>query len=210
MARKPLSRDNSAIVLIDHAIGFSNLIRSHTPEEHINGTVALAKIAKIFEMPLVVTNGYYGAPSGPLYPELAVILGDHPVISRSQGYDAFYDDHFSAAIEATGRRRLIMAGLQTDVCVAQTALTALDRGHEVYLVVDASAATSRESHDTAVLRLVQAGVIPVGWLAIGAELQCSWTEEATAPGFDKMIYEHLGPWSHQNGLLGDARKYAAK
>ncbi|RBQ15880.1 isochorismatase [Spongiactinospora rosea] len=208
MARVPLAPDNSAIVLIDHAIGFYDLIRSHTREEHINGTVALAKIAKIFGLPLVVTNGHDDAPSGPLFPELAVVLGDHPVISRSEGYDAFYDDDFAAAIEATGRRRLIMAGLQTDVCLAQTALTALDRGYEVYLVVDASAAATRESHDTAVLRLIQAGVIPMGWLAVAAELQHSWTEEAT--GFVKMIHEHLGPWSHKNGLLTDLSRYAAK
>ncbi|MGH3588515.1 MAG: isochorismatase family protein, partial [Pseudonocardia sp.] len=169
MTRTPLSPDNSAIVLIDHAIGFSNLIGSHTPEENVSGAVALAKIAKVFDMPLVVTNGFDDAPSGPLYPELADVLGDHPVIRRRDGFDAFYDEDFAAAIETTGRRRLIMAGVQTDVCLVQTALTAIDRGHEVYVVVDASAATTKETHDTAVLRLIQAGAIPTNWLAIGSE-----------------------------------------
>ncbi|TDD19319.1 isochorismatase family protein [Nonomuraea diastatica] len=209
MARTPLSPDNSAIVLIDHAIGFSNLIGSHTLEENISGAVALAKVAKVFDMPLVVTNGYDDAPSGPLYPELAEVLGDHPVIHRHEGFDAFYDENFAAAIEATGRRRLIMAGVQTDVCLALTALTALDRGHEVYAVVDASAATTKETHDTAVLRLVQAGVVPANWLAIGSELQRSWTEQKTAPGFAKVIYEHLSSWRHQNTLTTNARKHAA-
>jgi nicotinamidase-related amidase len=210
MARTPLSPDNSAIVLIDHAIGFSNLIGSHTLEENVNGAVALAKIAKVFDMPLVVTNGYDDAPSGPLYPELADVLGDHPVIHRHEGFDAFYDETFAAAVEATGRRRLIMAGVQTDVCLAQTALTALDRGYEVYAVVDASAATTKETHDTAVQRLIQAGVIPTNWLAIGSELQRSWTEQGTAPGFAKVIYEHLSSWRHQNALTTNVREHAAK
>ncbi|MUN41142.1 isochorismatase family protein [Actinomadura litoris] len=209
MARTPLSPDNSAIVLVDHAIGFSNLIGSHTVEEVVSGTVALAKIAKVFDMPLVVTNGLDEAPSGPLFPELAEVLGDHPVVRRREGFDAFLDEDFAAAIEATGRRRLIMAGVQTDVCLALTALTALDRGHEVYAVVDASAATTRETHDTAVLRLVQAGVVPVNWLAVGSELQRTWTDERTASGFAQVIFEHLGSWRHHHALTANAHEPAA-
>lgn len=90
--------------------------RSHTLEEHVNGTVALAKIAKVFDVPLVVTNGYDEDATGPLYPELAEVLGDHPVVRREAWFDAFHDENFAAAIEATGRQRLIMAGVQTDVC----------------------------------------------------------------------------------------------
>ncbi|MDP4510286.1 MULTISPECIES: isochorismatase family protein [Nonomuraea] len=210
MARTPLAPENSAIVLIDHEVGFSNLIRSHTLEETIDGAVALAQIAKAFDMPLVVTAGYDDSPAGPLYPEVAEALGDTPVHHRTEGFDAFYDKGFSAAIEATGRKRLIMAGIQTDVCLAQTALTALDRGYEVYGVMDASAATTRETHDLAVLRLIQAGVIPTNWLAIGSELQRSWTEEKTAPGFAKVIYEHLRSWRHQNALTTNVREFADK
>ncbi|WP_242910814.1 isochorismatase family protein [Actinomadura terrae] len=210
MARTPLSPDNSAIVLIDHAVGFANLIGPKTVEENVSGAVALAKIAKVFDVPMVVTNGYDDAPSGPLYPELAEVLGDHPVVHRSEGFDAFYDERFAAAIEATGRRKLIMAGIQTDVCLAFTALTALDRGHEVYAVVDASAATTKETHDTAIMRLVQAGVVPVNWLAVGSELQRSWTEEKTAPGFAKVIFEHLGSWRHQHAYTDSIREHATK
>ncbi|MGH3585018.1 MAG: isochorismatase family protein [Pseudonocardia sp.] len=209
MARTPLSADNSAIVLIDHEIGFSNLIGSHTIEENINGAVALAKIAKVFGTPLVVTAGREESPAGPLYPQLREVLEDHPVIERDEGFDAFYDENFAAAIEATGRRRLIMAGVQTDVCLALTALTAVDRGYEVYAVVDASAATTKETHDYALTRLVQAGVIPVNWLAVGSELQRAWTEQETAPDFAKVIYDHLPSWGHQNALTTSVRKHAA-
>ncbi|GAA5077879.1 nicotinamidase-related amidase [Thermocatellispora tengchongensis] len=208
MARTPLSADNAAIVLIDHAIGFSNLIGSHTIEENLNGTLALAKIAKVFGTPLVVTNGSDDGPAGPLYPELQDVLGDHPVIVRPPVFDAFDDENFAAAVEASGRRRLIMAGIQTDVCLALTALTAVDRGYEVYAVVDASAATTKETHDTAVMRLVQAGVIPVNWLAVGSELLGGWTRDPNAAtGFGEVIYQHLRSWRHQNALTTNVRKH---
>lgn len=209
MTRTPLTPDNSAIVLLDHAIGFSNLVESHRLDELVSGAVAMAKIAKLFDMPLVVENGYDDSPAGPLFPELTEVLGDHPVLRRREGFDAFYDEEFAAAIEATGRRRLIMAGVQTDVCLALTSLTALDRGYEVYVVVDASAATTRETHDTAVQRLIQAGAVPTNWLAVGSELQRSWTEEATAPGFARIILDHLRPWKHQNALTANVRQHAA-
>jgi len=210
MTRTPLSADNAAVVLIDHAIGFSPLIGSRPIEETVSGAVALAKIAKLFGAPLVATNGRDEAPSGPLYPELQEALGDHPVIARDEGFDAFYDENFAAAIEATERRRLIMAGVQTDVCLTQTALTAIDRGYEVYVVVDASAAPNKEIHDTAVMRLVQAGAIPTNWLAIGSELQRSWTEQETAPGFAKLLYEQLTSWGHLHALAENVQKFAAK
>ncbi len=103
-----------------------------------------------------------------------------------------------------------MAGIQTDVCLALTALTALDRGHAVYTVVDASAATTKETHDTAVQRLIQAGAIPTNWLAVGSELQRSWTEQRTAPAFAQVIYEQLSSWRHQNALTTNVRANAAK
>jgi nicotinamidase-related amidase len=209
MARVPLSADNSAIVLVDHAVGFSNLTRSHPIEETLNGAIALAKIAKVFGTPLVVTNGPDDSPAGPLYPELLAVLGDHPVIKRDPVFDAFEDEDFTTAVESTGRRRLIVAGIQTDVCVALTVLTAIDRGYEVYVVVDASAATTKETHDTAVMRLVQAGAIPVNWLAVGSELLGGWTNGQIAPAFGEVIFEHLTSWKHQNALAANIRKHAA-
>jgi nicotinamidase-related amidase len=210
MARTPLSSDNSAIVLIDHVVGFSNLIGSHTIEEHLNGTLALAEIAKIFDTPLVVTTTDDDTPAGPLYPELLDILGDHPVNRRPQVFDAFADEEFASAIAATGRSRLIMAGIQTDICVALTVLTAIDLGYEVYVVVDASAATTKETHDTAVMRLVQAGAIPVNWLAVGSELLGGWTQGSkAAAAFGEVIYRRLPGWKHQSALAANVRRHAA-
>lgn len=209
MSHAPLSAADSAIVLIDHSVGFSNLIGSHTIQENLDGALALAEIATIFGTPLVVTNGPDDGPAGPLYPELLDVLGDHPVINRPPTFDAFDDEAFTAAVEATGRRRLIVAGIQTDVCVALTALTAIDRGYEVYLVVDASAATTKETHDAAVMRLVQAGAIPVNWLAVGSELLGGWTDDEPSSAFGKVIHERLASWRHQNALTAGVRQNAA-
>lgn len=171
MNLEPLSPDNSAVVLVDYAIGFANLLRSHELREHITNTVGLAKTAKLYGAPLVVTNGESSKPSGPLYPELLAAIGDQPVIERKTAFNSFLDPAFAAAVEATGRHRLIIGGIATDGCVLQTALGALRAGYEVSVVVDASASTSKEAHDMAVQRMIMSGVRPVTWWSLAAEFQ---------------------------------------
>jgi isochorismate hydrolase len=158
----------------------------------------------------LVTAGFDESPAGPLYPELAAALGDTPVHHRVDGFDAFFDEGFATAIEATGRKKLVMAGIQTDVCLALTALTALNKGYEVYVVVDASAATTKETHDYALQRLIQAGAVPINWLAVGSELLRSWTEEKYAAGFAKVIFDHLPSWRHSNAHTTSVREFAEK
>lgn len=210
MTYTPLTPDNSAIVLIDHEVGFSGLIGSHSIEENVNGAVALAKVAQVFDSPLIVTAARETDPAGPLYPELQKVLGDHPVIHRPPMFDPFDHEPFAEAVEATGRKKLIMAGIQTDVCVAFPALTAINKGYEVYLVVDASAATTKETHDAAVMRLVQAGAIPVNWLAVAAELLRGWVDQPLAPAIGEIIYKHLPAWGHLGLLNANVAKHAAK
>jgi nicotinamidase-related amidase len=167
----PLSPDNSTVVLVDHAIGFANLLRSHDLREHVNNVVGLAKTAKLYGAPLVVTNGEASKPSGPLYPELLAAIGDQKVIERKTAFNSFLDADFAAAVKATGNNRLVIAGIATDGCVLQTALGALREGYEVYVVADATASTSREAHDMAIQRMVMAGVVPVTWWSLAAEYQ---------------------------------------
>ncbi|MET8998633.1 isochorismatase family protein [Amycolatopsis sp. NPDC004169] len=171
MNLEPLSPDNATVVLVDYAVGFANLLRSHDLREHVNNVVGLAKTAKLYGAGLVVTNGEPAKPSGPLYPELLAALGDQPVIERATAFDSFLDPAFRAAVEATGRRRLLIGGIATDGCVLQTALGALRAGYETYVVADATASTSKEAHDTAIQRMVLSGVVPVTWWSIAAEFQ---------------------------------------
>ncbi|WP_030908049.1 isochorismatase family protein [Streptomyces sp. NRRL F-5126] len=210
MSTTPLTRENSAVVLIDHEVGFSNLVGSHRLAETIGNTVALARTAQVFGLPLVVTAARESDPAGPLYPELKEVLGDHHVIHRAPVFDAFDNEEFAAAIEAAGREKLVMAGIQTDVCLAFTALTALNRGYEVYVVVDASGATTKETHDTAVMRLVQAGAVPVNWLAAASELLRGWVDQPLAPAIGEIVYDNLPPWHHQHVLTASVAELAAK
>ncbi|MEV6925146.1 isochorismatase family protein [Dactylosporangium sp. NPDC051485] len=168
---EPLSPHNTTVVLVDYAVGFANLLRSHELREHIANVVGLAQVAKLYGSGLVVTNGEASKPSGPLYPELLEVIGDHPVIERSTAFNSFLDPAFAEAVRATGRRKLLVGGIATDGCVLQTVLGALREGYEPYVVVDATASLSREAHDAAVQRMAMAGVVPVTWWSVAAEFQ---------------------------------------
>ncbi len=186
---EPLTPENTTVVLVDHAVGFANLLRSHDLDDHINAVVGLARTAVLFGSGLVVTNGLPGKPSGPLYPELVEVLGDHPVVERPGATNAFVDEGFAAAVEGTGRRRLAIGGVSTEGCVLQTVLGALRLGYEVNLVVDASGSLTRETHDTAVQRMVLAGAVPTTWYSLAGEFEYDHTSPR-GPLLQQVMREH--------------------
>jgi nicotinamidase-related amidase/hemerythrin-like domain-containing protein len=161
---------NTAVVLVDPLTSFATLFRTQSIEENVNGTVALAKTALGYGVPLVVTAPPKSPRAG-LYPALAEALGDHPVNRRARFYDAFDDQSFEAAVAATGRKHLVIAGLMTEGCVLFTALGALRRDYTVSLAVDACAGESEVTHQAAISRLTQLGVTPVTWFSFATELQ---------------------------------------
>ena len=189
--------DNTAIVLIDYVTGFANLFRSQSVQENVSGAVALAKTAVGYGVPLVVSVGPQNDPRGPLYPEVAAVIGDHPVIHRGGSFDAFDFPGFEAAVAATGMRHLVIAGLMTEGCILHTSLGALRRDYGVSLVIDATAGENTAIHDAAVTRLLQLGVVPVSWLSFASELQRTYDNADTvgiyldvqmqAPGFAKNL-----------------------
>ncbi|MEU5704703.1 isochorismatase family protein [Streptomyces aurantiacus] len=187
---EPLSPDNTTVVLVDHAIGFANLIRSHDLSQHINNVVGLAKTAKWYGSGLVVTNGESTKPSGPLYPELLDAIGDEPVIERAVDFNAFLDESFAAAVRAEGRQNLAIGGISTEGCVLQTVLGGLREGYRVHVVVDVCASLSTEGHETALQRMIQAGAVPVTWFSLAAEfqLQPRWHD---APHRMRLMQEHV-------------------
>ncbi|WP_217561434.1 isochorismatase family protein [Streptomyces sp. GbtcB6] len=170
---------NTAIVLVDYATGYANLIRTQSITANVTGAVALARMAIGYGMPLVVTTGPERDPRGTLYPELKQEIGDTPVVHRGGGFDAFFDSGFEQAIEATGVRHLVIAGLTTDGCVLRTSVGALQRGLGVTVVADASASASQIQHDAAVGRLTQLGVSFTTWLSLAAEIQVTYDNEET-------------------------------
>ncbi|HZG06217.1 MAG TPA: isochorismatase family protein [Streptomyces sp.] len=213
MAPEPLSPANTTVVLVDHAVGFANLLRSHDLSEHVNNVVGLAKTALWYGSGLVVTNGLSTKPSGPLYPELLETIGDHPVIERASEFNSFLDERFARAVRDTGRPNLVIAGVATDGCVLQTALGALREGYTVHVVVDATAALTTEAHNAAVQRLVQAGVVPVTWFSLAAEFQLD-PRFADAPHRLRLMQEHvpamaMGVRAYTNGVEQGRRAAAA-
>jgi hypothetical protein len=191
MQPSALTPENSAVVMIDHAVGFGNVFRSHDLSLHVNNTVGLAKTAGVFSIPLVLTNGADTGPYGPLFSELKAETGDGRVIVREGNFiNAFQTPQFAAAVESAGRRKLVISGLLTEGCVLTTALAGLERGYEVYVAVDATAGETLETHQVAVQRMIQAGVVPVTWLSLASQYQGSYTNHETVQGFLGLMTQH--------------------
>jgi len=182
---EPFTPENTTVMMVDYSVGFVNSFRSHNVNEHITATVALAKTALGLKSGLVVNLGSGQKP----YPQLVQALGDHPIIYRGGEYNALDSPKVLEALKSTGRRRLAIAGISTDGCVIETALGALRLGYTVALVEDATAGQTRETHDIAVRRMVQAGVIPVTWLSLATEFQMNWEKKDTAQAYFSLIAE---------------------
>lgn len=182
---EPFTPANTTILMVDYSVGFVNSFRSHDVNEHITATVALAKTALGFHSGLVVSLGSGQTP----YPQLVQALGNQPIIYRGGEYNALDSAKVLEAVKKTGRQRLAIAGISTDGCVIETALGALRLGHTVALVEDATAGQTRETHDIAVRRMVQAGVVPVSWLSLATEFQMNWENKETAQAYFGLIAE---------------------
>lgn len=185
MELEPFTPENTCILMVDYSIGFLNSFRSHAINDHLTATVALAKTALGFNTGFVVNLGAGQKP----YPQLLEALGDHPVIYRGGEYNALDNEGVRKAVEATGRSRLAIGGISTDGCVIETVFGALRLGYTVGLVADATAGETRETHDLAVQRMTQAGVIPLSWLSLATELQMDWQRQETAQAYFGLIAE---------------------
>ncbi|MBC7936575.1 MAG: isochorismatase family protein [Rhizobacter sp.] len=168
-----ITKDNAAVLLIDHQ---TNLILGSLSMESrllVNNTLALANIAKIFKLPVVLTSTGGGAngPAGPIIPELLAEFPGQKVIDRQMYFNAMNDPVFKADVEKTKRKKLIIAGITTDLCVMFPAITAVAEGYDVYIVVDACASWDSRIDTYAFNRLSQAGCILTNINALMAELQ---------------------------------------
>jgi nicotinamidase-related amidase len=185
-----LAPEDSVLLLIDHQpFQFANL-HSHEPTMVINNVVLLAKTAKAFGVPTILTT-VVEERGGYLLQALQDVFPDQKPINRTF-INTWEDSRVVDAVKATGRKKLIIAGLWTEICVAMPALQALDDDYAVYVVTDASGGVSREAHDMGVQRMVQAGVVPITSMVVGAELQRDWAREATVAGITAALGEHGG------------------
>jgi len=170
---------NSALVLIDYQPSQIAAVRSMDPDLLLKNMVSTVKLARLFGLPIVHSTVNVKTGRGkPTLPELAELLGDYAPIDRTT-LNAWEDASFLSAVRATGRRKLILCALWTEICMAFPALDALREGYEVYPVVDAIGGTSVEAHRSGMERVVQAGAQPVTWVALACELQRDWARLET-------------------------------
>lgn len=195
MAYARFNAKNAVMLLIDHQVGTINWMHSAPHDEVKRNTVALAKGAKAAGMDVILTSSMEDQIQGSLFPELQEILPQQFArrVKRTGVVDAFDDSSFKLAVELTGKKKLIMAGLLTEVCVVYPALNAFDEGYEVQVVADASGSATKQNDSFALDRMRHAGIGVVSTIQILSEMVDNWAED---PGPDIMVilgglYENL-------------------
>lgn len=195
-----LNPTNHAMVLIDHEGQMAFSIESITRMELRNNIGTLAFFARAFDIPLVLTTIGEKMFAGPLFPEIREFHPDAKIYDRTS-QNAWEDKAVREAIIATGKKKVVMAGLWTDVCLAFPVISALKAGYDVYFVADASGANSPAAHELAVQRMIQAGARPLGTTAYVSELVRDWGRaDMVDPEFSAML--HTGIIRFSNMGLG--------
>jgi nicotinamidase-related amidase len=156
----------------------------------INNVVGLAKTAKVFNVPTILTT-VIEERGGYLIKGLQDVFPEQKPINRTF-INMWQDPHVTEIVKKSGRKQLIIAGLFTEICVAMPAIQALAEGYDVFVVTDACGAVTIEAHDMAVRRMIQAGVVPINWLAVLGEWQRDWARADTAAGIAGVILDHGG------------------
>jgi nicotinamidase-related amidase len=156
----------------------------------MNNVVGLAKTARVFGVPTILTT-MLEARGGLLIPQLQEVFPDQKPIDRAF-INTWEDQRVVAAVQRTGRRKLIIAALWTEICLAMPAIHALADGYEVYVVTDASGGVTAEAHDMAVRRMMQAGCVPITWMAVMGEWQRDWARQGSIPGVAEVLGAHGG------------------
>lgn len=197
-----LTPDNCVFMMIDHQVGLLSFLTAIDPMLLKNNILGHAKTAKAFDIPVIMGTSWPTGPNGPTMPELKAIFPDVGVIDRP--FVNFWNDPASkAAVEATGRKKLVISGLATEVCAAFPALAALREGYEVYVVMDASSDFNPFIQQVTMTRLAAAGVIVTTWVAVLAELAKNTHQNGRHIG--ALLSEHMGQYyAAMNGFLGSA------
>lgn len=185
-----LRPEDSVLVLIDHQPYQLANLNSHDPQAVVNNTTALAKLAKAFKVPTILTS-VIADRGGQLFKQVTDVFPGQEVIDRTF-INTWEDKPTVDAVKATGRKQLIIAGLWTEVCVAMPAIQAVGEGWDVTVVTDASGGTTLEAHEVAVQRMIAAGVNMMTWIAVGSEWQRDWARLDTAALLPEILIDHCG------------------
>lgn len=189
-----LTPENSQLIFIDHQPQMAFGVQSIDRQVLKNNVVGLAKAAKIFDIPTIITTVETEAFSGHTYPELLSVFPDAPLLERTS-MNSWDDRKVREALAANGRRKVVVSGLWTEVCNLSFALSAMhDADYEIYMVADASGGTSVDAHHYAMERMTQAGVVPVTWQQVLLEWQRDWARRDTYDAVISVVQEHSGAY----------------
>ena len=189
-----LTPANCQIIFIDHQPQMAFGVQSIDRQVLKNNTVALAKAAKVFNIPTIITTVETESFSGNTYPELLDVFPGQDILERTS-MNSWDDRKVRDALKANGKKKVVVAGLWTEVCNNSFALCAMLEGdYEIYMVADASGGTSKEAHDFAMQRMIQAGVIPVTWQQVMLEWQRDWAHKETYTAVMDIVREHSGAY----------------
>lgn len=184
-----VSPKDTALVLIDYQPAMFQGVQSHDRLEVVHNVQILGKAAKMFNLPTVISTVAKDSFSGPFMPEVTDLFPTVDVVDRTS-INSWIDANFRRAVEATGRKRIILAGLWTEACVMFPTLDMIKAGYDVHVPTDACGDVSKEAHERAVQRLVQAGAVPMTSLQVVFELQQDWARGETYDGVMDILKAH--------------------
>ncbi|TQV78033.1 hydrolase [Exilibacterium tricleocarpae] len=196
MPTKPelLTPVNCQIIFIDQQPQMAFGVQSIDRQVLKNNVVALAKSARVFNIPTTITTVETDSFSGHTYPELLAVFPEHPLLERTS-MNSWDDQKVREALAGNVHKKVIVAGLWTEVCNNSFAFSAMSEGgYEIYMVADASGGTSKEAHDYAMQRMIQAGVVPVTWQQVLLEWQRDWAHRDTYDAVMDIVKEHSGAY----------------
>ena len=200
-----ISRENAVALFIDHQSGLISLVQDISPAEFKNNVLAFGDIAKYYQLPTVLTTSFEDGPNGPIVPELKEQFPNAPHIARPGQINAWDNEEFVKAVQETGRKQLIIAGVVTDVCVAFPTLSALEAGYEVFVVTDASGTFNEMMRNAAWTRMVAAGAQLMGWFSVASELHRDWRNDVE--GLGNLLSNHVP--NYRNLMTSYAARKAA-
>ncbi|MDH6164443.1 nicotinamidase-related amidase [Leclercia adecarboxylata] len=189
-----LTPDNCQMIFIDQQPQMAFGVQSIDRQVLKNNVVALAKSAKVFNIPTIITTVETESFSGNTFPELLDVFPGKDILERTS-MNSWDDQKVRDALKANGKKKVVVSGLWTEVCNNTFALCAMLEGdYEIYMVADASGGTSKEAHDFAMQRMIQAGVIPVTWQQVMLEWQRDWARKETYNAVMDIVREHSGAY----------------
>ena len=189
-----LTPQNSQLIIIDHQPQMAFGVQSIDRQTLKNNVVALAKAAKAFKVPTTITTVETESFSGHTYPEILSVFPENKILERTS-MNSWDDQNVRDALAANGGKKVVVAGLWTEVCNTMFALSAMkEGGYEIYMVADASGGTSKEAHDYSMQRMIQAGVVPMTWQQVLLEWQRDWAHKETYDATTSLVKEHSGAY----------------